>query len=895
MLRICLLFELMAICAYPQAPTEFFEARVRPLLAAKCQGCHNARTATAGLDLSTGAGFRKGVAQSRLLEVIAYEGKTKMPPAGKLAESDLTVLREWVRMGAVWPEASGARAAAATGHWAFQPLQKVVPTNVKDERWVRSPIDRFLLAKQEALHLRPAAEADRLTLLRRAAFDLTGLPPSAEDTRLFMNDRTTEAFAKAIDRLLASPRYGEKWGRHWLDVARYADSTGADEDYRYPYAWRYRDYAIDAFNRDIPYPQFIREQIAGDLLPPPPGQEVNATGIIATGFLALGPKLVAEQDKVKMFYDIVDEQIDVVGKAFLGLTISCARCHDHKFDPITTKDYYSLASIFASTRQLEQIEGTVSTLFYVPLTGKAEAERYAQHQKRVADKQKEIDAVVASQARLYRDRLAPRIAEYMIAARREYQDGVMLRGLDDAALKRWVDYLKPTRERRPHLEAWYRAKSVETAAAMYQANYFDEAARRAKAQSEYAAALKTAKEKGEPAPVPPKFPAGANRFYTEITAAKGTLGLPEKDPEKLYTEEALAKIAKLRVELDSIKRAAPPEPPFACGVAEDKSVEQHVFLRGNAAKHGEIVPKQFPVVLAGNQQTPVSRGSGRRELAEWLADPANPLVARVIANRIWQGHFGQGLVRTANNFGVAGERPSHPELLDWLASEFVARGSSIKNMHRLVMLSSAYQMSSDSTEEQRERDADNRLLTRFAMRRKTVEEIRDSLLLLDGSLDLTMGGALASGKGTDNEFSDGRKSMHPDDSKRRTVYLPLRRSNLSTLFTLFDFGDATTSTEIREQTNVAPQALYMMNSKFVAERARALAESLLRADTADAARVKQAWLTVLGREPADGEAASSLSYLAGFPTPPQNDEGRLLKWTSLCRTLIASNDFVYLK
>jgi hypothetical protein len=410
----------------------------------------------------------------------------------------------------------------------------------------------------------------------------------------------------------------------------------------------------------------------------------------------------------------------------------------------------------------------------------------------------------------------------------------------------------------------------------YQADYLAETAKRAAAPGQ-------------------KFPAGANRFYTEITAAKGPLGLPEKDPEKLYTAEARERIAVLRAELKSIKDAAPPEPPFACGVAEDKSVDQHVFLRGNPAVHGELVAKRFPVVLAGDLQAPVRSVSGRRELAEWLADPAQPLPARVMVNRIWQGHFGQGLVRTANNFGIAGERPSHPELLDWLATEFVARGSSIKQMHRLIMLSSAYQMSGDATEAQLEKDPDNRLLTRFAMRRKTVEEIRDSLLLLDGSLDLTMGGALATGTGTDNEFSDGRKSMHPDDSRRRTVYLPLRRSNLSTLFTLFDFGDATTSTEIREQTNVAPQALYMMNSKFVAERAKVLAQRLLRSGRTDSGRVAEAWVAVLGRPPAAAEADSSLSYLAGFPKQRANDEGRLAAWTSLCRALMASNDFMYVQ
>ena len=848
-------FLLAAFGLWGQEGPALFESRVRPVLAEKCHACHSGKTPMAGLDLSTAAGSRQ--AAGRLVEAISYNGKVKMPPAGRLADAEIAALTEWVRGGAIWPDA--AVAGGSGRHWAFQPL--LVPQ--------LNGIDRLLAAQQKTRGLRPAPPADRLTLLRRAAFDLTGLPPSAEEARAFLGDSSPGAFAAAIDRMLASPRYGEKWGRHWLDIARYADSTGADEDYRYPYAWRYRDYVIDAFNRDIPYPQFVREQIAGDLLPPRPGQEVNTAGIIATGFLALGPKLVAEQDKVKMFYDAVDEQIDVVGKVFLGLTISCARCHDHKFDPITIKDYYSLASIFASTRQFEQIEGTVSKLFFAPLSGKAETERWVAHQKRLADKQKEIDAAVATQARLYRDQLAPRIAVYMAAARRVYEGGAADPELDAAVLARWVAYLKPTRERRPHLEAWYRTGSE----ADYQANYLAEVAKREKAKGE-------------------KFPAGANRFFTEIVAAKGPLGLPEKNPEKLYTGAAREKIAALRAELKAIQDAAPKEPPFACGVAEDKSVEQHVFLRGNPESRGVAVPKQFPVVLAGNEQTPVRSGSGRRELAEWLADPANPLTARVIVNRIWQGHFGQGLVRTANNFGVAGERPTHPELLDWLAAEFLARGSSIKAMHRLIMLSSAYQMSGEASEAHLESDPDNRLVTRFAMRRKTVEEIRDSLLLLDGSLDLTMGGALATGTGTDNEFSDGRKSMHPDDSRRRTVYLPVRRSNLSTLFTLFDFGDATTSTEIREQTNVAPQALYMMNSKFVAERSLVLARRLLRTETEEEARVKQAWITVLGREPEARETASSLSYLAGFPKLPANDEER---WASLCRALIASNEFMYVQ
>jgi hypothetical protein len=844
---------LFAVCAWGQAG---FEERVRPVLAAKCLACHSGTAAMAGVDFASGAGVSK--AAERLAAAISYDGKVKMPPTGKLRADELGALSEWARAGAPWPKTVSK---GGTDHWAFQPLKPGVGKS----------IDEFLRAKRAERGLAPAGPADRLTLLRRAAFDLTGLPPTAEDVRVFMADSSPGAFAAAVERFLASPRYGEKWGRHWMDVARYADSTGADEDYRYPHAWKYRDWVIDAFNRDMPFPEFVRNQIAGDLLPPPAGQEVNTAGIIATGFLALGPKLVAEQDKVKMFYDAVDEQIDVVGKAFLGLTISCARCHDHKFDPVTTKDYYSLASIFASTRQFEQIEGTVSKLFYVPLAGKAEMEPWNTHQKRVAEKQKEIDAAVAAEARKWRERLAPDIARYMLAAKTVIGGGTADASLDAAVLARWVTYLKPNKERRIHLEDWYKNGD----AAAYQANYFAEVARREKAQADFKAGiLKEA----------PKFPAGLNRFYTEVVAAKGPLGLPEKDSEA---------VAKLKAELKAVQAAAPPEPPFACGVAEDKSVDQHVFVRGNPEAKGDLVQKQFPVVLAGANQTAVPSGSGRRELANWMADGGHPLPLRVMVNRIWQGHFGQGLVRTPSNFGVAGERPTHPELLDWLAAEFVKRGSSFKAMHRLIMASEAYQMSGETSAANAEKDADNRLWTRFPMRRKTVEEIRDSLLLLDGGLDLTMGGALTSGTGTDNEFSDARKSMHPDDSKRRTVYLPLRRSNLSTLFTLFDFGDATTSTEIREQTNVAPQALYMMNSKFVTERSRALASKLLKSGTDDAGRVREAWETVLGRAPAAGEVRGSLAYMAGFPKLPGNDEGRLLAWASLCRTLIASNDFIY--
>jgi hypothetical protein len=366
-----------------------------------------------------------------------------------------------------------------------------------------------------------------------------------------------------------------------------------------------------------------------------------------------------------------------------------------------------------------------------------------------------------------------------------------------------------------------------------------------------------------------------------------------KGKEKKYSPAGRIRFEKLDHELKELKDASPPPPPFACAVAEGDPVEQRVFLRGSHESPGEAVPKRFPVALAGAGQPPIASGSGRHELAEWLADPRNPLTARVMVNRIWQGHFGEGIVRTPSNFGLTGETPTHPELLDWLAAEFVARGWSIKAMHRIIMTSSAYRMSGEALPGHGEIDANNRLLSRFPMRRLDVEEIRDSLLALDGSLDFSMGGTLLKDYTQEKEFSEGRKSLSPEASKRRSVYLPLRRANLAGIYTLFDFGDATTSTEARTQTNVAPQALFMMNSAFVAERAQSVARYLLGSYTDDVRRIERAWFLALGRPPQPQETQQALEYLERFPAGAGGSEGRLLAWSSLCRALVASNDFIY--
>jgi hypothetical protein len=844
---------------------EWFETRVRPVLAARCQQCHNSKQRMGDLDLTSEDGFHRGPGVERFLRAISYEAKLKMPPAGRLSDSELAALTEWVRGGAPWPAAAVAPSQSDGRWWSFRPLRTALD---------HDSIDAFLQHRLRAKGIRRAPLAHKQTLIRRATFDLTGLPPTPAEIQDFLEDAAPGAFSRVVDRLLASPRYGERWGRHWLDVARYADSTGVDEDHRYPYAWRYRDYVIDAFNRDLPYDQFVREQIAGDLLKPESAQ-VNVRGIIATGFLALGPKLIAEQDKVKMFYDVVDEQIDTTGKAFLGLTLACARCHDHKFDPISTRDYYSLASIFASTKQFAQLEGTVSKLYFAPLVSREIANQYEEHLKKVQDKQNEIDAVANRERSRHCEQHSLQMADYMLAAHEVYEGGkpaeeaASARGLDARIVRQWVDYLKPTGERRPQLEAFYQAPDTtrESVARRFQTEFEAEARLRRESKDR-------------------KFLAGDHRFYADVVAASGPFALPKENPDQLYTAESRDQLARLNTELEALKKGSPAEPPLACGVAEDKSVEQHVFRRGDPAQRGDPVPKRFPAAVAGEQQTPIREGSGRLELAHWIASGNNPLTARVMVNRIWQWHFGEGLVRTPSNFGRLGEAPAHPELLDWLSREFIASGWSLKAMHRRIMLSEAYQMSSQPTAEALDRDPDNRLWSRFLRRRLSVEEMRDAMMAVDGTLSLEIGGSYQKGQGTDKEFAEDRKTIDPDTIPRRLVYLPLRRSNLPSLLNLFDFGDATTSSDGRAQTNIAPQALFMMNSPFVESRAGNLARQL----EPQPHGVRQAWWRVVGRAPSAGEIQAALEYVAGFP-----GGDRQLAWKSYCRTLLASNDFLYVQ
>jgi hypothetical protein len=909
---------LAVVTAYGQNPQqiEYFEKNVRPVLVANCQPCHNAKTKSSGLDLSSATGFMT-VGGDRILKAVGYEDSIKMPPTGKLKPEQIEALSNWVKMGAPWPGADTTSAIVPTApkkeftpeqksFWAFQSVKDPAVPKVKDTKWVKNPVDAFILSKLEEKGLKPAPPAEKTALLRRATFDLTGLPPTEQEINDFLADKSPKAFEMVVDRLLASPRYGERWGRHWLDVARYADSTGNDEDHRYPYAWRYRDYVISAFNNDLPYDQFVREQIAGDLLPPAPGERINARGLVATGFLALGAKALAQVDKKKMLYDVWDEQVDVTSRAFLGLTMACARCHDHKFDPILTKDYYSMVGMFASTRSFEKANQGVASLLYKPIIPDDQYKAYQEYQAKVGLITLDADEILDAEGQKTAEKAAARVADYMLAARMVYADGATIpdaakdKGLDAGVLKKWLKLLTAQAEKgdtsKPILDEWKSAprEKVTEVALTYQKRYQDALTEHYKSVAKTHAGTRKKLEAGDPVKENIK-PDGKDEFYNAVFSKNGPFMLPTKDREKTLSEDLKKQVADLHAKAEAMKKAGPPEPDMADVVTEDTPVEQKVLLRGDYNNPGEDAPRAVPAILTRAEPAPSAfNGSGRLETAKWIASPQNPMTARVMVNRLWMWHFGEGIVATPDNFGKMGARPTHPELLDYLASRFVEGGWSIKKMQRMMMLSNAYQMATDTDEKTMAADPENTLLSRFNRQRLDVEEIRDGMLAIDGTLDCTMGGTLQTGFGTDGENSSGRLSLNPETVKRRTVYLPLRRSNLPTLLNLYDFGDATTVNGKRALTNVAPQALFMMNSEFVTERARNVTKSLLE-DTSltDKDRLEAMFIKAFDRKPQPDEMDAAFTYMNRYKEKYHADNAAA--WQSFFHILLTSNEFIYLE
>jgi hypothetical protein len=681
---------------------------------------------------------------------------------------------------------------------------------------------------------------------------------------------------------------------------RYADSTGSDEDHRYPHAWRYRDYVVQAFNDDMPYNQFVREQLAGDILAADPNSGTGYRGIVATGFLALGKKALAQKDLPLKRYDVVDDQIDVTSKAFLGLTVTCARCHDHKFDPIATKDYYQLAAIFAST--LSYAGGETGDPIQTPLAPSGVFEAFKKQWSAYNSVERKIAAIIDfdKDAQTFRDKAEPEIAASMLAAYRVYAKGeaqavvALDAKLDEKMLGKWVEYLKD--QNRPELSKWRAATDAnrKAVAAEYQEEFRRSAYQYDQDLSWWKQAQGSFPNAGKIAGPRPRMSADKDGFFVAVWQDSGPLYRTRKDQTSSLPAEKSAQLVTLLSQAAEMEKTLPSkEVPMACAVKEGDVMAQKVFLRGDYHNPGDAVDRTVPSILRISAPAPeVKTKSGRLELADWIVDTRNPLPSRVMANRIWQGHFGDGIVRTAENYGRLGDPPSNPELLDYLAKTFVENGWSIKKMNRMIMLSRTYQMSAAFDEEKKAKDPENRLLSHFPRQRLSIEEIRDAYLAMGGDLDLTMGGTLDPGVGTDGETSANRISMNPEKTNRRSIYLPLRRSNLPTLYTLFDFGDATTPEGHRSSTTVATQALFVMNSPLVIREAKNLADTVLKQEKQDKRRVEEIYLRVLDRRPDASEIDRGLTYLASLRRK-WNEIDEEKAWTSLTHTLMASNEFIF--
>jgi hypothetical protein len=944
--------------AVPQTPeqTEFFEKQVRPILVERCYACHSAKVAQSGLRLDSRAALLAGGARgpaitpgqpdkSLLLTAIAYsDAKLQMPPSGRLKASEIAVLTEWITQGATWPVGKGATPAAApkstfdlkarASHWSFQPLRHPSPPTVKNVAWVRNPIDRFILAKLEAEGIAPAAPADRRTLIRRVAYDLIGLPPTPDEVEAFVIDRSPDAYEKVVDRLLASPHYGERWARHWMDLARYAETDGHEFDFDKPGAYEYRDYLIRAFNADLPYDQFVREQIAGDLLPHPRLDPVahNNESILATAFFCLGEGTHSPVDLLVDEANRIDNQIDVLSKTFLGLSIGCARCHDHKFDPISTKDYYALSGYLKSARydvvnlnepqrnhpgiaELEQVNAQLEAVAAGDLPA-AKPFRLLPGQSLYADftgaTWRECGGWAAAGAAFG---LGPRRAALVIHATPGADPQIQTLGGPGVADSGYLSgrlhgtLRSPTFTlTKPFIFYHMAGQDVEVnliidgfqriRAPIYgglkiglndlaQLHWYGQDVRKWLGHRAYIEFVD--RSEGRIITDAVVFSDGGDPPADQKIAAR-TVGLHGGDPTAHHAD--LAPLLERRRALE----ARLPQPRWAMALADGTGENDRVHIRGNAATLGVEVPRRFLEVCSGANQPEPLAGSGRLELADRMIAASDPLLPRVMVNRIWQHHFGEGIVRSPDDFGIMGQPPTHPELLDWLATEFVRQGWSIKKLHRLILLSNAYQMSSIGDAKGERLDPTDRLLHRMPVRRLEAEAIRDAVLTVSGRLDPTLYGPSVMPYLT--PFMQGRgrpdRSGPLDGDGRRSLYIGVRRNFLTPFFTAFDYPVPFTTIGRRTVSNVPAQALAMMNNPFVVEQAgvwakRTLAEPGLTPEQ----RIGRMYLTAFSRPP----TAAEVSRLTAFLHEQDRLYGKtddLRSWQDLCHVLYNLKEFIYI-
>ncbi len=917
----CLVVTASAAAQEPPADPaglEFFEKSIRPLLVQHCAECHDHGKTEGGLSLSSRAALLKGgdsgpavvsgrPAESRLIEALRYKNlDLQMPPSGALPAADVEAFEKWVAMGAPDPRTEttpahapqrGMSIEAGREFWSMKPVVRPEVPEVAHRDRVQTPVDAFLLNHLESNGLSPAPPADRRTLIRRATFDLTGLPPTATEVDAFLADESPDAFDRMIERLLASPQYGVRWGRHWLDVARYADSNGLDENLAFGNAWRYRDYVVDAFNNDKPFDRFLMEQVAGDLLP-----DATAETRTATGFLVLGAKVLAEPDREKLVMDTIDEQLDTVGKAFLGLTLGCARCHDHKFDPILQSDYYALAAIFKSTKTFgDSNTGAIKHWNEFSLASEAEQEAMKPVDAAIAEKQKAASSFKSSAMSSVRSTARAKAAEYLAAASTirpgmsltEVEPVATARGLHPRILHHCRLHLS-YHEDDPLFERW------RTLAAAGDADGIEQHYRKLFADAD--AALAEAKQ-ADPKATSLSDPV-LEAARAAINDAAGFLAVPPQ-PQFAFDAATLAEYHRLAEEHRVLESAAP-DLPAAMSVGDGTVVANlPIHIRGSHRNLGTPVDRGIPEVL--KQAVPMPEfsagSSGRLELARWMADEKHPLTARVYVNRVWRWHFGSGLVGSTENFGLLGDRPTHPELLDWLASEFVKSGWSTRELHRLIMRSAAYQMSSrhPSPDSAIAADPENRWLWKFPMQRLEAEQIRDSILAVSGRLDDRLGGKSVPLRNRQFVFDHTSIDHTRYDSLRRAAYLPVIRNNVYTLFEQFDFPDPTMPTGNRSSTTVAPQALLLMNSELVLDSSEELARTVLAQAATDEARLLLAYRQILGRLPDARDVEQARAFLndatshAATRSDAVDSSAVVQAWAMLCQSLLASNEFLYVR
>jgi hypothetical protein len=1111
----CLFAPSLVRAATPEQ-TEFFEKKIRPVLVEKCHLCHSAQSATpmGGLRLDTASGLLKGgetgpalvpgdPETSLLIKAISYKDlKLKMPPTGKLSDAVIADFIAWVRMGAPDSRTStssstanyekkGIDFAEARNFWAFRPVQDPTPPPVKQKDWPRSPIDYFLLQKLEASGLKPAEPADKQTWLRRVSFDLTGLPPTPAEIETFLSDRSSDAKTKVVDRLLASPHYGERWGRHWLDLVRFAETNGHEFDNDKLDAWCYRDFVIRAFNADVPYNQFVKEQIAGDLMT---AKRLSPDGAywespIGTSFYWFGEVLNSATDSVKSRADDVDNQIEVMGKAFQSLTVACARCHDHKFDPIPTSDYYGLAGVMHSTTISETVVDSPSRVRQIA----------SAHQKIM-----DLNGQVRSLLEPARLKLASQLKTYLLAAAwvlrskntETLELPLELKDVEPALLRSWVNALVQARKQPQDIfYPWVTAVDSLPESSSNATDVIQQVRRGlAELVADSSPTSRTARgdlsyedfEKLDYAgwqvsgqafgnapqrEVPPNlalrgiqghgvassFGGGSDRLVGSLTSVKfrmpklflhvrmaGTkeeesggraklrvtlvadghksqhllpdgaaelgwktvrltkeigrlcyveivdrsreghlvvdeivLSDSEEPPTKGAAPGALVAGMLERKDLNSLdalatayqelfagafhkdRSAQPavqalrqalnptgrledlrsllaieatthgdgeferssafqqltdlqrqredlenqiPESVFAMVARDESPADVRLHIRGNHKNLGEPVPRRFLQIVAGPEQAAIVQGSGRMQLAEWVASEENPLTARVMVNRIWKHHFGEGLARSLDNFGKTGDPPTHPELLDFLARQFIASGWSVKAMHRLMIMSSAYQMSSQPSQDALKRDPQNRWLNHMPVRRLEAESIRDSILAVAGTLDRQLYGP--SVVPHISPYQDGRgkpKSGPLDGDRRRSIYVQVRRNFLTPLFLAFDYPLPISTIGRRSPSTVPSQALIMMNNEFVTLQAREWAGRIFSAEAVPQKRVERMYIEAFARRPEPWEMTEILEFVSSQARRHHDSSGSessaadLQVWSDLGHVLLNSAEFVYVR